>query len=51
MKGFLDATSFDLAAIFKGYLYLSNLQRISFLSSLINLTLSEADPGSPKHLR
>ena len=41
-------TSFDLAAAFKGYLYLSNLQKIS-LFDVINK--SEADPGPPKHLR
>ena len=55
-KGFLKKrqvfpTSFHLAAIFKGYLNLRNLQKIS-LSEVINkLDVFRSRSRTPKHLR
>ena len=55
-KGFLKKrqvfpTSFHLAAIFKGYLNLRNLQKISLFEVINKLDVFRGRSRTPKHLR
>ena len=53
LRGFLVKrqvfpTSFDLAAIFKGYLYLSNLQKVSLFDVIIKSDVIRGKSRTPK---
>ena len=55
-KGFLKKrqvfpTSFNLAAIFKGYLNLRNLQKISLFDVINKFDIFRGRSRTPKHLR